>query len=52
MTAVLDLTQIPTQSGNPMAIVAGQTFNFQCWYRDFVGSSTSNFSDAISITFQ
>ncbi|MFT5197822.1 MAG: hypothetical protein ACI87O_000464 [Planctomycetota bacterium] len=52
MSTVLDLTQIPTQSGINTSVVAGQTFNFQCWYRDFFVASTSNFSDGISITFQ
>ncbi len=30
----------------------GTTHNFQCWYRDQVGGmNTSNFSDALSVTF-
>ncbi len=51
MTAVLDLDQIPTQTGGTIPVLSGQTYNFQCWYRDFFLVSTSNFSDAISITF-
>ncbi|MFT5197821.1 MAG: hypothetical protein ACI87O_000463 [Planctomycetota bacterium] len=51
MSTVLDLTQIPTQSGINTSVVAGQTYNFQCWYRDFFVASTSNFSDGISILF-
>jgi len=31
-------------------ILAGETWNFQCWYRDV--ASNSNFSDGISIPFQ
>ncbi|HPF12753.1 MAG TPA: hypothetical protein PLJ12_00695, partial [Planctomycetota bacterium] len=45
----LDLTQTPTASGTT-AILAGQTWNFQCWYRD-TANVTSNFTDAISINF-
>lgn len=52
ISASLDLTQIPTQTGVPVSVMAGQTYNFQCWYRDFFVISTSNFSDAVSITFQ
>ncbi len=52
MSAVIDVTQMPTQTGSTVSIVAGQTYNFQCWYRDIVVVSTSNFTDAISITFQ
>ena len=52
MSTVLDLTQIPLQTGATTTVVSGQTYNFQCWYRDFFVVSTSNFSDAISITFQ
>ncbi|MEL6904651.1 MAG: hypothetical protein AAFP22_04555 [Planctomycetota bacterium] len=33
-----------------VSVMAGDTFNFQVWYRD--GATTSNFSDAISVTFQ
>ncbi len=52
MSAVIDTTQIPTHTGSTVSIVAGQTYNFQCWYRDMVVVSTSNFTDATSITFQ
>ncbi|MCP5022764.1 MAG: hypothetical protein GY930_13445 [bacterium] len=51
MTAVLDLGQIPTQAGGTTPVISGQTYNFQCWFRDFYLVSTSNFSDAVSITF-
>jgi hypothetical protein len=48
----LDLTQTPQPTGS-VAIVAGQTWNFQAWYRDAVGgSATSNFTDGLSIGFQ
>lgn len=48
----IDLTMTPTPTGF-VAIMPGETWNFQAWYRDLVaGVSTSNFTDAISITFQ
>jgi hypothetical protein len=34
-------------------VLAGQTWNFQCWFRDAVGGvATSNFTDGLSILFQ
>ena len=49
---VVDTTQIPTPS-MPVAIMAGDTWNFAAWYRDFVsGSSTSNFTNGIEILFR
>lgn len=47
----IDLAQLP---GNPpVAVQAGQTWNFSYWYRD-VGPNgvTSNFADGIAITFE
>jgi len=40
--------------GNPpTAVLAGQTWYFQAWFRDSVaGVATSNFTDAVSIQFQ
>ncbi|MEM6569520.1 MAG: hypothetical protein AAF957_13990 [Planctomycetota bacterium] len=47
----LDLTMIPQPNGF-VAAMAGQTWNFQAWYRDSVmGSATSNFSDGLEVTF-
>ncbi len=49
---VLDLASTPQPTG-PVAIVGGQTWNFQAWYRDAVGgSATSNLTDGLSIGFQ
>ncbi|MCP3920390.1 MAG: hypothetical protein GY711_33095 [bacterium] len=42
----VDLTSLPLSP--PAAVQPGETWNFQCWFRD-VGSS--NFTDAISVTF-
>ncbi|MCP3916822.1 MAG: hypothetical protein GY711_14810 [bacterium] len=46
----LDLTSIPVNP--PTAILPGDTWNFQCWYRDNNPEPTSNFTDAVSLTFQ
>lgn len=47
-----DLTAIPTPFGNT-AVLPGETFHFQAWYRDFTGGvSVNNFTDAVEITFQ
>ncbi len=48
----LDSTALPTPNGSTAAS-AGETWNFQVWHRDFEnGVSTSNFTDAVSITFE
>ena len=43
----VDLTNIPLLG----AVLVGDTFHFQCWYRDVDPTSTSNFSDAVSLLF-
>ncbi|MEZ6016422.1 MAG: lectin-like protein [Planctomycetota bacterium] len=49
---LLNLTQTPTPNGL-IAVQAGQSRNFQAWYRDAVnGTATSNFTDGLSVTFQ
>ena len=45
----IDLGLIP-QGGGTTATVAGDTWNFQAWYRDGVGLG-SNFTDGIEISF-
>ena len=49
-TLGLDLTLTPTPTG-PTAIVMGETWHFQTWYRDLNPAPTSNFTDAVTITF-
>jgi len=44
----VDLSAIPLLG----TVMPGDTFNFQCWYRDNNPGSTSNFSDAVSVNFQ
>ncbi|MEZ6014942.1 MAG: hypothetical protein R3F49_07510 [Planctomycetota bacterium] len=47
----LDLTQTPTPNGL-VSVNAGETWNFQAWYRDSVGGvATSNFTEGLSIDF-
>jgi len=47
----VDLTALP-RPGGTHSVVAGETWNFQCWFRDNVGGPTSNFTDAVSVLFQ
>ncbi|MFT7678190.1 MAG: hypothetical protein ACI8QC_002176 [Planctomycetota bacterium] len=51
VSLLLDLPNTPIPTGTA-AIMAGETWNFQCWYRDLNPTPTSNFSDGLSITFQ
>jgi hypothetical protein len=46
----LDLTNTPTPNGL-VAIQAGETWYFTCWFRDNNPGQTSNFTDGIGITF-
>ena len=49
-TLDVDLNEIPT---SPMtAVQPGDTWNFQAWFRDANPAGTSNFTDAVSITFE
>ena len=47
---VLDLTDTPQPTGS-VSIMAGETWNFQAWFRDNNPGPTSNFTDGVSITF-
>ena len=50
-TLTLNLTQTPTPTGL-VSIAAGETWNFQTWYRDSVGGvATSNFTNGRSVPF-
>lgn len=46
----LDLNDLPTPGG-PVSVLAGQTWYFQCWYRD-TPAATSNFTNGVEVTFQ
>ncbi|MCP3917595.1 MAG: hypothetical protein GY711_18780 [bacterium] len=43
----IDVDAVPVNP--PAAVLAGDTWHFQCWYRD--AGNTSNFTDAVSVTF-
>ena len=47
----VDLTQIPQPTG-PVVGMVGDTWNFQCWFRDANPTATSNFSNAIEVTLE
>ena len=46
----VDLDLIPPPYNGP--VLPGHTWNFQVWFRDFNPQLTSNFSDAVAVTFQ
>ncbi len=46
----LDLGALPSPLG-PQMVMTGQTWYFQAWYRDIFPVQTSNFTDALAITF-
>ncbi|MEM6671895.1 MAG: hypothetical protein AAF726_03570 [Planctomycetota bacterium] len=46
----IDVTSLPTPTGNVSAS-AGETWRFQAWFRDANPTATSNFSDAVAVTF-
>jgi uncharacterized membrane protein len=48
---VTDLTSMPQPFGN-VAAHPGETWNFRAWHRDANPALTSNFTDAVSVTFQ
>ncbi|MEL6712647.1 MAG: hypothetical protein AAFP86_02675, partial [Planctomycetota bacterium] len=47
----LDLTDLPRPS-TVVAAVAGETWHWQCWYRDAPSAGGSNFTNAIAVTFE
>lgn len=52
MSLTVDLTAIPAGAVTA-SVQPGETHNFTAWFRDqILGTQTSNFSDAIAITFQ
>ncbi len=44
----IDLTGLPVTPPHP--VQPGETWNFQCWYRDI--GNANNFTDAVSVQFQ
>jgi hypothetical protein len=48
----VDLTSLPQPAG-AVAVMSGETWHFQAWFRDAIGGqATSNFTDGWQITFQ
>lgn len=45
----VDLTDLPAPLGS---VQAGETWNYTTWFRDLSPNPTSNFTDAVSVTFQ
>ncbi|MEM1451403.1 MAG: VCBS repeat-containing protein [Planctomycetota bacterium] len=48
---VVNLSAMPTPNGPALAL-PGSTWTFQAWYRDANPTSTSNFTDAVVLTFE
>jgi len=46
----VDLNALPFTPSVP--VLPGDTYYFQCWYRDLNPMQTSNFTDAVVVTFQ
>ncbi|MCP3918935.1 MAG: hypothetical protein GY711_25595 [bacterium] len=46
----IDTTAMPLSP--PVGVAAGETWNFQAWFRDQNPTLTSNFTDGLAITFQ
>ena len=46
----VDLNALPFSPN--VAVQPGDTWYFQCWYRDLNPGNTSNFTDGVAITFQ
>ncbi len=51
MVQAVNLLAVPQPQGL-VAVTAGQTWNFQLWFRDLNPGPTSNLSDALSVSFQ
>ena len=48
----VDLGSMPTASG-VVAVAAGETWHFQCWYRDSLsGAATSNLTNGVRLSFR
>jgi len=50
ISLLIDMSNIPLTPVT--SILAGETWNFQAWYRDLNPTNTSNFTDGLSVTFQ
>lgn len=50
IVVLVDLGHVPTNP--PQPVLPGQTWSFQCWYRDTNPLPTSNLTDGLAITFE
>ena len=50
LAIVVDLASVPTSPPGP--VLVGETWCFQAWYRDEHPGPTSNFSDAVAVTYR
>lgn len=49
---LVDFAAMPSPTGAVVAS-AGETWHFQCWYRDsFAGATTSNFTDTVAVSIE
>jgi hypothetical protein len=48
----IDLGSTPTPAMGFISVMAGETWNYQAWYRDANPTATSNFSDGVFVTYQ
>lgn len=51
MTLPVNLQELPNPGG-PIAVMSGDTWHFQVWYRDTNPGTTSNLTSGLSISFQ
>ena len=51
MTLSVDLAAIPQPNG-AVAAAVGESWNFQCWFRDANPQATSNFTDGVSVSLE
>ena len=53
LTVPIDISAIPLPPSGSVTIQAGETWHFQCWYRDQVGGQpASNFTHGLTITYR
>jgi len=50
-TVDVDLTDMPTLFGT-LTVVAGETWNYQMWYRDYNPGATTNYTNPVAVVFQ
>lgn len=51
LVGTLDLTAMP-QAGGAVAVMPGESWNFQAWHRDLNPGRTTNFTNAVTVTFE